>query len=89
MMTKFKIERGVLPPKRGPKPRLDYDAIPLERMVSGESVKIAEVPKSRRNSTYLTVIGVLQKRFDALGGNFKVSTALINEDICEVRVWKN
>lgn len=87
-MIKFKIEKGVQPPKRGPKPKLDYDSIPLEKMRAGDSVKIAEVPKSRRNSTYLTVLGVLTKRFEALGGKFRVSTALISDDMCEVRVWK-
>lgn len=87
-MIKFKIERGITPPRRGPKPRIDYTDIPLEEMKPGDSVKITEVPKTRRNSTYLTVVGALKTRMDALGGDFKVTTTLVGEDRVEVRIWK-
>jgi hypothetical protein len=92
---KFRIERrgSVPPPKRGPKPMIaEYHRIPLDQMEPGDSIKIAEVPRTKRNSTYLSVLGVLKPKFEELGGLgiWKVTTTLQpeNGEMVDVRVWR-
>lgn len=90
-MVKFKIEKGISPPKRGPKAKIaDYQALVqlLPQMEAGNSIKVAEVPETARNSTYISVSGALKKAFDELGGGFRVSTAKLTNGKCEVRIWR-
>lgn len=65
-MLKFKIEKGIQPGKRGPKPKIDYDGLfpLLDKMDVNDSIRITEVPLSRRNSTYLTITEVFGRRLD-------------------------
>lgn len=91
MATKFKVEKGISSPRRGPRAKyLNYeDLYPLlPKMKPGDSIKIVEVPETRRNSAYLAINGVLQKEFKNLSGSYKVSGIKVGEDKVEIRVFK-
>ena len=87
----FKITKGVTPPRRGPKYKIaDYTALfpMLAKMEPGDSIKIAEVPSTRRNSTYVSVTNILKPKIEELGGGFRVATTNIADDLTEVRIYR-
>jgi hypothetical protein len=90
---KFKIEKGINPPRRGPKAKYaDYSELIklLPIMKSGESIKVVEVPESRRNSSYNAVNEALQKEFSKLTGKeFRVGSSKIQDNKVEIRVYRN
>lgn len=94
-MVKFKITKGVTPPRRGPKFKIaEYaELFPLlAKMEPGDSIQVVKVPATRRNSTYLTVKQVLQPKIDELGGGFRVASANLpgseGETMTEIRIYR-
>jgi hypothetical protein len=90
-MPKFKIEKGITPGKRGPKAKLaDYEELfnLMPKMKSGESIKIVEVPESRRNSSYNSVNEILQKQLKTLKGNFYLGSKKLEDDKVEIRLYR-
>lgn len=91
MATKFKVEKGITPGRRGPKAKYtQYEELYplLPKMKVGDSIKIVEVPESRRNSAYLAISGVLQKEFKHLEGCYYVGSNKMEDDKVEIRVYR-
>lgn len=100
MAVKFKIEKGVTPARRGPKPRIDYDGLfqVIPDMEPGDSIQILKMPESSRNSTYLTLSEAFGRRMKKEEGSGKVfmegkrkyelKTSKIGDNLCEARVFR-
>lgn len=91
MATRFKVEKGIVPSRRGAKAKYaQYEELYplLPKMKIGDSIKVVEVPESRRNSAYLAINGVLQKEFEKLSGNYAVRSTKLANDKVEIRVFR-
>lgn len=99
-MVRFKIETGIEPPRRGPKPKIAYDELfsVIPGMKQGDSIKITETTPSKRNSAYLTVTEVFGRRMEGVEGKrgifrdgrkeYEIKTKKFSDDKVEVRVFR-
>jgi hypothetical protein len=90
-MAKFKIQSGISPSRRGRRAiYTEYEELYplLPKMKEGDSIKIVEVPETKRNSAYLAINGVLQKQFSQLEGNYAVRSTKLEDDKVEIRVFR-
>jgi hypothetical protein len=88
IMSRWKIERGMSLPQRGPKRK--YEGLPLSQMERGDSVKVEEVALSKRTPTYISVRKAVRhdKIKYNLNAEFRVSTKTVGSGVCEVRVFR-
>lgn len=98
----FQIQKGIPPARRGPKAKIDYDALfeIIPQMTRGDSILITNATPTTRNSTYLTITEVFGRRLDKVedeGKNnvfqdgrklYEVKSSKVDEDRIELRVFR-
>lgn len=85
---RYKIDKNIAPPRRGPRKKIGE--LPLALLEVGDSIKIIECEKTRRPSVYNSVKDAIKTTVTRgkLKGEFKASTIKIDDDFCEVRVFR-
>ena len=83
----YKIEKGMLPPRRGP--RSQFTDIPFEKMKPGDSVVVSTCTMGERPSRYNGVKKIIEEGTlsGKIKGKFVASTRTL-QDGCEVRVFR-
>ncbi len=86
--VRFKVEKGLRLPTRGPRRR--YTSFPLEVMEPNDSIKVDECVLSKRPSVYTSVKTSVDRlvKEKNLTGEYRVTTSTLSDNTCEVRIWR-